>query len=160
MVGVERLARMERRVLLRGSRITVASPAEDLHDLRKRAKELRYLLETFTPMLDPAHTPGAVKELKALQDVLGTFQDSEAQRDAMYAVAADMIAREGASAPTILAMGEVAARLQKDQDASRAQFAAMFERFARRSVQRRPAQLGRPRAATEAAAAAPAGATR
>jgi CHAD domain-containing protein len=160
MVGVERLARMERRVLLRGSRITVASPAEDLHDLRKRAKELRYLLETFTPMLDAAHAPGAVKELKALQDVLGTFQDSEAQRDAMYAVAADMIARQGASAPTILAMGEVAARLQKDQDASRAQFAAMFERFARRSVQRRPARLERPRAATGAAAAAPAGVTR
>jgi CHAD domain-containing protein len=160
VVGVERLARMERRVLLRGSRITVASPAEDLHDLRKRAKELRYLLETFTPMLDPAHAPGAVKELKALQEVLGTFQDSEAQRDAMYAVAADMIAREGASAPTILAMGEVAARLQKDQDASRAQFAAMFERFARRSVQRRPTRLGRPRASTEAAAAVPAGATR
>jgi hypothetical protein len=95
-----------------------------------------------------------------LQDVLGTFQDSEAQRDAMYAVAADMIARQGASAPTILAMGEVAARLQKDQDASRAQFAAMFERFARRSVQRRPARLERPRAATGAAAAAPAGVTR
>jgi CHAD domain-containing protein len=161
MVGVERLARMERRVLLRGSRITSASPAEDLHDLRKRAKELRYLLETFIPMLDPGHAPGAVKELKALQDVLGSFQDSEAQRDAIHALAADMIAREGASAPTILAMGEIAGRLQKDQDASRAQFAAMFERFARRSVQPRTARLGRPRAApTEAAAAAPAGATR
>ena len=57
------------------------------------------------------HTIDAVKELKALQDVLGTFQDSEAQRDAIYALAADMIAREGASASTILAMGEIAARL-------------------------------------------------
>ena len=46
-MGVERLARADRRVLRRGSRITDASPAEDLHDLRKRAKELRYLLETF-----------------------------------------------------------------------------------------------------------------
>jgi hypothetical protein len=93
--------------------------------------------------------------------VLGTFQDSEAQREAIYALAADMIAREGASAPTILAMGEVAARLQKDQDASRAQFAAMFERFARRSEQRRTARPGRPGAAqTAAATAALAGATR
>jgi CHAD domain-containing protein len=160
-VGVERLARAERRVLRLGSRITVASPAEDLHNLRKRAKELRYLLETFTPMLGPAHAPGAVKELKALQDVLGTFQDSEAQREAIYALAADMIAREGASAPTILAMGEVAARLQKDQDASRAHFAAMFERFARRSEQRRTARPGRP-GATQAGAptAALAGGTR
>jgi CHAD domain-containing protein len=46
-VVVERLDRAHRRVLRRGSRITDRSPAEDLHDLRKRAKELRYLLETF-----------------------------------------------------------------------------------------------------------------
>ncbi len=138
-------------MLRRGSRITDASPAEDLHDLRKRAKELRYLLETFTPMLDPADARGAVKELKALQDVLGTFQDSEAQREAIYALATDMMARDGASARTILAMGEIAARLQEDQDASRAQFAAMFERFARRSVQRRTARPGRRRAAPAAA---------
>ena len=51
-----------------------------------------------------------------MQDVLGTFQDSEAQREAIYALAADMMAREGASARTILAMGEIAARLQVDQD--------------------------------------------
>ena len=57
-LGVERLAGADRRVLRRGSRITPASPAEDLHDLRKRCKELRYLLEIFTPLLDPA-TRGA-----------------------------------------------------------------------------------------------------
>ena len=142
-IGRERLASADRRVLRRGSRITDASPAEDLHDLRKRAKELRYLLETFAPLLDPGDARGAVKELKALQDVLGTFQDSEAQREAIYALAADMMARGGVSARTILAMGEIAARLQVDQDSSRAQFAAMFERFARRSVQRRMARLGR-----------------
>ena len=45
-IGMERLACADRRVLRRGSRITAASPAENLHDLRKRAKELRYLLET------------------------------------------------------------------------------------------------------------------
>ena len=41
-VGAERLATADRRVLRRGSRITPASPAEDLHNLRKRCKELRY----------------------------------------------------------------------------------------------------------------------
>ena len=96
---MERLAGADRRVLRRGSRITAASPAEDLHDLRKRAKELRYLLETFAPLLDPGDARGAVKELKALQDVLGTFQDSEAQREAIYALATDMMAREGRLRP-------------------------------------------------------------
>jgi CHAD domain-containing protein len=140
-IGAERLRLADRRVLRRGSRITDASPAEDLHDLRKRAKELRYLLETFAPLLEPGEARGTVKELKALQDVLGTFQDSEAQREAIYALATDLMAREGVSARTILAMGEIAARLQVDQDCSRARFAAQFERFAKRPVQRRSTQL-------------------
>ncbi|MGZ6863791.1 MAG: CHAD domain-containing protein, partial [Blastococcus sp.] len=159
--GMERLASADRRVLRRGARITDASPAEDLHDLRKRAKELRYLLETFTPLLDPGEARVVVKELKALQDVLGTFQDSEAQREAIYLRAADMIAREGASARTMLAMGEIAARLQVEQDSSRAKFAAMFECFARRPGKRRMSRLRQPRTALFAAAAtASAGATR
>jgi CHAD domain-containing protein len=160
-VGAQRLATADRRVLRLGSRITPASPAEDLHNLRKRCKELRYLLEVFTPLLDPADARGAVKELRTLQDVLGTFQDSETQREAIYALAADMMARGSASAPTILAMGEIAARLQEDQDSSRAKFAARFERFARRSVQRLMARLGRPGTApTEAATVASAGPAR
>ena len=157
---MERLDRAHRRVLRRGSRITDASPAEDLHDLRKRAKELRYLLETFPPTTDPADARVAIKELKALQDVLGTFQDSEAQREALYSLATDMMASDGASARTIFAMGEIAARLQEDQDTSRAQFAAMFERFSRRSAQRRTAQPGPRRTAPAEPATAMAGAAR
>jgi CHAD domain-containing protein len=159
-VVAERLDRAHRRVLRRGSRITDASPAEDLHDLRKRAKELRYLLETFPPSTDPADPRVAIKELKALQDVLGTFQDSEAQREALYSLATDMMASDGASARTIFAMGEIAARLQEDQDTSRAQFAAMFERFSRRSAQRRTAQPGPRRTAPAEPATAVAGAAR
>jgi CHAD domain-containing protein len=157
-IGMERLAIADRRVLRHGARITDASPAQDLHDLRKRAKELRYLLETFTPLLGPGAARGTVKDLKALQDVLGTFQDSEAQREAIYAHATDLMAREGVSARTILAMGEIAARLQVEQDSSRTQFAAMFERFARRQRLPRPRQLGA--APIQAAATATAGPVR
>jgi CHAD domain-containing protein len=148
-IGMERLASADRRVLRRGSRITAASPAEDLHNLRKRAKELRYLLETFTPLLSSGDARDAVKELKALQVVLGTFQDSEA----IYALATDLMARDGVSARTTLAMGEIAAWLQVDQNSSRAQFSAMFERFARRPVQHRMSRLGQLRAAPAQAAA-------
>jgi hypothetical protein len=57
-------------------------------------------------------------------------------------------------------MGEIAARLQEDQDTSRAQFAAMFERFSRRSAQRRTAQRGPRRTAPAEPATALAGAAR
>jgi CHAD domain-containing protein len=159
-VVVERLDRAHRRVLRRGSRITDASPAEDLHDLRKRAKELRYLLETFPPTTDPDDARVAIKELKALQDVLGTFQDSEAQREALYSFATDMMAGGRTSVRAIFAMGEVAARLQEAQDSSRAEFAALFERFSRRSAPRRSAAPGPRRTAPVAPAAALAGGAR
>ena len=41
-----------RRVAAQGDAITLVSPPESLHDLRKRAKELRYLLEFFAPLYD------------------------------------------------------------------------------------------------------------
>ena len=50
-------------------------PAERLHDLRKRCKELRYLLEFFASLFDPQAHQRAVKDLKGLQDCLGEFQD-------------------------------------------------------------------------------------
>lgn len=107
---------------------------------------------------DPADARVAIKELKALQDVLGTFQDSEAQREALYSLATDMMASDEASARTIFAMGEIAARLQADQDTSRAQFAVIFERFSRRSAQRRTAEPGPRRSAPVEPAIATAGA--
>ncbi len=143
-IGRERIAHAYRRVLRRGRRITPASPADDLHDLRKRCKELRYLLEIFAPLLDPSGVRNAVKELKTVQDVLGAFQDSEAQRETIYAVAAEMVARGDASASTILAMGEVAARMQESMLSSRSEFMATFERYARLSVPGRMARLSRP----------------
>ena len=143
-LGDERLARADRRVLRPGSRITPASPAEDLHDLRKRCKELRYLLEVFTPLLDPADARAAVKELKLLQDVLGTFQDSEVQREAIYTMAADLLAAGGTSARTLLAMGEIAARMYEDQLSSRARFAAAFDQFAQPAVHRRLTRAPQP----------------
>ena len=145
-LGARSLARADRRVTEPGSKITPDSPAAALHDLRKRCKELRYLLEVFAPLMDPADARGAVKELKALQDVLGTFQDTEVQREALYTFAADMLARGSASARTLLAMGQVAGRLHDQQEAARADFESRFAAFADPSVQRRMTGLSKARA--------------
>jgi CHAD domain-containing protein len=156
-LAVERLARADRRVLRPGSRITDESPAYDLHALRKRCKELRYLLEIFSPVLDPGDARSAVKELKALQDVLGTFQDTEVQREAIYALAEQLMGRPDTSARTLLAMGEIAARLQEDQNAARSDFAERFERFAQPSVHRRMTRVRRPEAHSGTEDPSPAG---
>jgi hypothetical protein len=59
----------------------------------------------------------------------------------------------GVSVRTMFAMGEMAARLQEDQDTSRARFAAVFERFAQRSAPRRTADPDRRRPAPVTAVA-------
>ena len=116
--------------MARGNAITPASPPESLHDLRKRAKELRYLLEFFASLHDPVAYRKVVSDLKQLQDCLGEFQDSEVQRHEIHALADAMLAERAAPAATLLAMGEIAAKLTLSQAEARAEFAARFARFA------------------------------
>ncbi len=68
----------------------------------------------------------AVRELKALQDCLGEFQDTEVQRDEIRAFAEQMMAERAAPAATLLAMGEIAAGLAARQRQARSEFAGRF----------------------------------
>ena len=62
------------------ARSTTTSPAEAYHELRKKGKELRYLLELFgAPLYAGEVVKPMIKTLKALQDVLGRHQDREVQ---------------------------------------------------------------------------------
>jgi CHAD domain-containing protein len=126
-----------RRIFARGAAITAESPPESLHDLRKRAKEVRYLLEFFAPLHDPVAYRKVVKDLKQLQDCLGDFQDSQVQREEIGALAAAMLAERAAPAATLLAMGEIAARLAVSQARARADFARRFAEFAGPPAQQR-----------------------
>ena len=119
-----------RRIAAQGGAITPDSPPESLHDLRKRAKELRYLLEFFAPLHDPVAYRKVVGDLKQLQDCLGDFQDSEVQREEIHSLADAMLADRAAPAATLLAMGEIAAKLARSQAQAREEFAARFARFA------------------------------
>jgi CHAD domain-containing protein len=126
----QRIRKAHRRVLADGAAITPASAPEALHDLRKRAKELRYALEIFGSLYDPGAHWQAVRELKALQDCLGTFQDTQVQMDELRAFAGEMMAGRTVPAATLLAMGEVAAGLARQQHAARSEFAGRFRDFA------------------------------
>ena len=134
------------RVVAQGDAITQDSPPESLHDLRKRAKELRYLLEFFAPLHDPVAYRKVVGDLKSLQDCLGDFQDSQVQREEIHALADAMLAERAAPAATLLAMGEIAAKLTLSQAEARADFARRFARFAGPAGQERIRVLleGRP----------------
>jgi CHAD domain-containing protein len=129
-LAMERTRAAFAKTVRRGAAITPESPAETLHDLRKRAKELRYALEFFAPLHDRAAQAKVVGELKRLQDCLGEFQDTEVQVGEIRALATAMLAAGEAPAVTLLAMGEVTAGLALRQRVAREDFGRRFAAFA------------------------------
>jgi len=142
-LAAARIGAAQRSALQAGQLISAASPPESLHELRKRCKELRYLVEMFGSLYDPAQRWQAVRELKALQDCLGAFQDAEVQRTEIRAFASQLLADRSVPAETLLAMGEVAAGLASAQREARREFDGRFADFARPASQARLALLTR-----------------
>jgi CHAD domain-containing protein len=161
-LAADRIALAYQRVAKRGKAITTGAaadgpPAEDVHALRKRGKELRYLLEFFGSLYEPAALRRAVKDLRGLQDCLGDFQDAEVQRNTIREFAVWTVERHGRAtraravraraaarqrrgtgrqaaaelAATLLALGELTGGLQAEQDRARAEVAGRFGRFTR-----------------------------
>jgi len=145
LLAAERTRLAFAKVARRGAAITPDTPAEALHDLRKRCKELRYALEFFAPLHDPAGYAKVVGDLKRLQDCLGEFQDTEVQIGEIRTLGAAMLAAREAPAVTLLAMGEITASLAARQRAARADFERRFAGFADVEGQRRMSALLRGR---------------
>ena len=129
MLARRRITQAYRNAARRGKRIDEDSPSDDVHALRKRCKELRYLLEVFRPVCDNAAHRALLKELKSLQDTLGDFQDGEVQREAVREFAAAMMEQGAAPPETLLAMGEMAAQLDAHQLNARAALAGRLQPF-------------------------------
>ena len=128
-VAGERIEKVYRRMVKMGRAIDADSPHEALHDLRKKGKELRYLLEFFASLYPPEVVKPMVGTLKGLQDVLGRFQDREVQADSLRALGDDIAVAEGGAA-ALMAMGVLVQRLVEEQDAARAEFDESFAQFA------------------------------
>jgi CHAD domain-containing protein len=131
------IGRAHRRVLREGGAITAESPSEDLHDLRKRCKELRYSLEFFASLYDPPTHRRAVRELKGLQDCLGTYQDCQVQQEEIRVIATEMLAAGEVPATALLAMGDLASHVGQRERRARGEFASRFAAFASRPAQER-----------------------
>jgi CHAD domain-containing protein len=132
-VAKSAVTRAFKRVIKAGTAITAESPPSDLHDLRKRCKELRYSLEIFGSLHNAVAQRALIDDLKKLQDCLGEFQDTEVQQHAIRAFAAQMLAANSSDAATVeavMAMGRLADRLGERQIAARGTFALLFDRFA------------------------------
>jgi len=131
-VSARRIRKVHRRMVQMGEAIVNADdpPPEDYHELRKKGKELRYLLELFgVPLHDSAVVKPLIKTLKGVQDVLGRHQDREVQIQMLRELSAEVASQFG-GAEALMAMGILIERLEQDAAAAREEFAASFADFA------------------------------
>ena len=124
-----RIVSVYRAMVQMGTAIDDSSPPEALHELRKRGKELRYLLELFGGMWPAERVKPLVGALKGLQDVLGHFQDDEIQVKELRSLGPALAATPGGT-DSLIALGFVIDGLSISQRQARADFAARFADFA------------------------------
>lgn len=125
-VADERIWRAARRVLREGNAITAASPAEEMHELRKSCKKLRYLMEFFQSLYPKREIGPLIKQLKVLLDNLGGLQDLAVQAGHLRELAERMRAEGRAGTDNLLAMGALVGDLFRRQAAAREEFSRIF----------------------------------
>lgn len=129
-VARRRVRAVHGRIVRDGAALTLDSPDEALHDIRKLGKELRYLLDLFGTALWPASEVKPLQRaLKGLQDELGHHNDRDVQAKRLGALAPELAQRPGGPA-ALLALGSLIDRLEADQRDARVHIAEMFAALA------------------------------
>jgi CHAD domain-containing protein len=128
-VADERIWRMYKRVRKEGLAIHPGSPAEDLHELRKSCKKLRYLVEFFGSLYPKNEVRALIKLLRVLLDNLGRFQDLAVQADHLRELAQRMREEGQVETDTLLTMGVLVGDLLDRQNKARGEFAKTFAAF-------------------------------
>jgi CHAD domain-containing protein len=124
-----RISKAQRGLLRDARAITPQSPAAQLHDLRKDAKKLRYLLECFESVLPAKASKKFIAQLKALQDNLGDHQDAEVQAAELRTLSHDLHARARLRADQLLAAGRLIDHLERTRQRERAEFTEHFAAY-------------------------------
>ncbi len=114
-------------VLRRGRAISDLSEPLELHELRKRCKRLRYLLEMHDPGDDESEIRAAIRRLRKLQNVLGDYQDFAIHAQLLQAV----LLTPGAADDVALCqlIDALKQELQVRTAAARERFASRFHQF-------------------------------
>ena len=129
-VANQRIWRMVRRVIREGETINASSPPEDLHELRKSCKKLRYLMEFFQSLYPSDGIKPLIKSLKLLQNQLGEYQDLHVQLAALATFSNQMKSESGATDRTFVAIDIILQTLEQRQSQVRKMFKARFATFA------------------------------
>jgi CHAD domain-containing protein len=131
------IGRAYRRTAREAAAITPETPAEQVHELRKTAKKLRYLIEFYSSLYPAGELKELVVELKQVQDVLGEYQDLQVQIESLERYAAEMQAAGEVPAETLMAIGALTGQLYNRELEVREELTPVLAEFGRRKLRRR-----------------------
>jgi CHAD domain-containing protein len=138
----DQIMKVERRLVTDGRAITDESPAAEVHQLRKDAKRLRYLVECFGGLPGDRPRKAFVGQLKALQNNLGVHQDAEVQAEWLRDVVLTDPSVRGHD-ERLVAVGQLVESIEQRQREARREFADRFRRFDSEVTRRHLRQLVR-----------------
>ncbi|WP_295456458.1 CHAD domain-containing protein [uncultured Thiodictyon sp.] len=145
----QRIWALARRVRREGRGIGPDSPPEDLHELRKSCKKLRYLMEFFQSLYPKDQTRTLIARMKVLLDNLGCYQDLAVQAVHLRELAGRMRDVDQAATETLLAMGALIGNLLARQQQAREAFDHVFDEFQSEGNRRAFRNLFRPICTTQ-----------
>lgn len=103
-----------RRTAKRVRRLGDAPCADELHRLRIEGKKLRYLLEFFRSLFATDDVEPLIKDLKQVQDLLGSVNDLRVQQHRLVDLARELARSNDVEA--ILAMGRLSGKLRQREE--------------------------------------------
>lgn len=119
-----------RHVLEEGGTLDASTPDSDVHRLRIQCKKLRYAMEFFSSLYTRDAIGQLVRQLKKLQDILGTFNDLSVQqlmlRHSLDGLGGGACRR---NLDMAAALGGLMQSLYQQQQELRTHFAEVFTQF-------------------------------
>lgn len=140
----KRIWRLYKKIIKQGSRIEAQSPPEELHELRKACKNLRYLIEFTRSLYRAEKIKNIINTLKRLQDILGTYQDLWVHIAFFARLRQQMNDRHRLASDTDRALAEVMRQLEQQQHHCRAHFHSRFVGFASEKHRNHAEELFKP----------------
>jgi CHAD domain-containing protein len=131
----KRIRRVNQSIIELGRSIDAQTPDEQVHELRKSAKKLRYVLECFGGLAPKGDVKSFVRRLKSIQDSLGEHQDVVVHM-AEIRVAARAVHQGGSSFETMIAVGQLVEQLYQRCRTARARFIKQFAAYDAKATRR------------------------
>ena len=128
IVAKELIRAQARKLRKRADRLGPDSSPDDYHEVRIRAKRLRYTLDAFADLYGSAATD-YLRALGRLQDVLGALHDASVRAEQFSAIAA---AAPDLPAATTFVMGRIVESDSRKLEDCRERFPKTYRRVRRR----------------------------